>query len=1039
MFFTINKLNNRIQEINTYRYRDIKPIESWRFTEDKEANVGQYPIGETAETVTVKLGDHWKGRDLYAWLSQTVSVPKAWENQRIVGLFDFGQTGGGNNSGFESLLFVNDQLYQGVDSNHKEVFFKDMAGEVLKLDFRLWSGLEGGGTPREQEFQFKQAAIAYLDHQVDQLYFDAWTAIETIKTLDDHAPVKQQLTRALNDALKQVNWLNKGSDAFYDSLYDAQGLLEKRLQDIGKQSDVVYRSVGHTHIDVAWLWQLKHTREKSARSFSTVLRLMEAYPEYLFLQSQPQLYEYIKEDYPELYQEIRERIEEGRWETDGGMWLESDCNIPSGESLVRQIMLGKRFLKNEFGKDSTFLWLPDVFGYSWALPQILKKSGIDSFMTTKISWSQYNRMPHDTFKWRGIDGSEILTHFITTIEPWPESRYYTYNGYLEPKVLQETWKEYKDKPLNNELLLSYGYGDGGGGVNRAMLEIQRSMGKMPGLPHIKPSRAKDFFDQLHKTVDESDEYVHTWDGELYLEFHRGTYTSQAYMKKMNRKLELLYRDTEWLNVWRVIERNQYDRYPNAQLTKGWKTILRNQFHDIIPGSSIKEVYQDAKAEYEEAEIIALTSLKDAQNDLLEKNAQAYTIYNSSSFVRDALVDIYDEHEPSGYWTDQNNALLDAQYSEGKWVVHAEDIPIFGTKTIAFHKGKSPIDEAAAFGVDKQSLSTPFYDIAWDETGQLIKIFDKMANRSVLKENEKGNTLQIFEDKPLMFDAWDIDIFYQEKGEVVTDLRSVEVVESTDLRIIISFTWHYNKSVITQRMVAYKHDRRLDFETDVDWQERQRFLKVAFPVNVRHREATYDIQFGNVTRPTHWNTSWDWARFETVGHQWADLSDAGYGVSLINDSKYGYDIKDHVMRLSLLKGATYPDPDSDLGEHTFTYSLYPHEGDWRQGQTVFTAWELNNPLVATKGLASAKCNQLFEVHNDHIMVDAVKKAEDRAAIIIRIHEFEGKCGSIAIKSPYVFKSYQEVNLMEEPIGEWHEEESIKDVIDPYEIKTYQVFF
>ena len=348
--------------------------------------------------------------------------------------------------------------------------------------------------------------------------------------------------------------------------------------------------VGHTHIDVAWLWRLKHTREKCSRSFSTVFRLMELYPEYIFLQTQPQLYEYMKEEFPDIYENIKKMAEAGRWETDGSMWVEADCNLTSGESLTRQILIGSKFIKDEFGKDVEYLWLPDVFGYSWALPQILKKAGIDTFMTTKISWNQYNRMPHDTFLWKGIDGSEVLTHFITTPEPWNEkdSWFYTYNGKLLPKTVKGVWDAYSEKHMNKDLLISFGFGDGGGGVNRDMLEYRRKMDKIPGLPYVKMSTAGEYFRRLHDTVEHTDQYVHTWDGELYLEYHRGTYTSQGYNKRMNRLMELLYRRTEWLTVMEALLAEDMNRAQQEELTKGWKHILTDQFHDIIPGSSIHE-------------------------------------------------------------------------------------------------------------------------------------------------------------------------------------------------------------------------------------------------------------------------------------------------------------------------------------------------------------------------------------------------------------------------------------------------------------------
>ncbi|GKZ03706.1 hypothetical protein [Paraclostridium bifermentans] len=494
MFYTIDKLRNRIHELDDYRYRDKVELEYFNTKLNGDRDIA--PNIPTEYDGVIKTGEIWKGRDLYLWMQKEVDIPSNWENKTVVGIFDFGETGAGNNSGFESLFYLNDKPYQGVDSNHKEVFLpKDINGTRVELIFRLWTGLEGGGIPREQEHRINRAQLAWLDEKVDDLFYNASVILETIGELDEYSPDKVHLTKILNNAFKLIDWAYPGNEDFYNSLHEASDYLNKEIDKIDKHSVVNVTCIGHTHIDVAWLWRLKHTREKCARSFSTVLRLMERYPEYIFLQTQPQLYEYVKNDYPELYEAIKQKVKDGNWEVDGGMWLEADCNIPSGESLVRQILVGSRFIKEEFNKDVEYLWLPDVFGYSWALPQILKKSGIDMFMTTKISWNQYNRMPHDTFKWRGIDGSEILTHFITTPEPWsqPGSWFYTYNGRLTPKTVKGVWDAYTDKGITNDLLVSYGFGDGGGGVNREMLEYRKRLDKMPGLPNVKTGKASEYF------------------------------------------------------------------------------------------------------------------------------------------------------------------------------------------------------------------------------------------------------------------------------------------------------------------------------------------------------------------------------------------------------------------------------------------------------------------------------------------------------------------------------------------------------------------
>jgi alpha-mannosidase len=1038
MFWTEEKLEARIKELDQYRYRETIQIPSFRFLMDEQGEIGTHPPKE-AEWNVIQTGDYWTGRDVYAWLQTEVQIPEEWNNQEIVGRFDFGKTGDGNNSGFESLLYVGDTPYQGVDSNHIEVFFsKESAGTILPLTFRLWSGLEGGGIPTPQEHKIKRAELTVLDKIADDLFFTGKAILGTVKVLERNRPERQMLLSSLDRAFRLVDWSKPGSEGFYQSIAQAQDLLQTEIKQMEKHHPVTVRCIGHTHIDVAWLWRLKHTREKAARSFSTVLRLMEKYPEYIFLQTQPQLYDYIKTDYPEIYEQIKKRVAEGRWEADGGMWLEADCNVTSGESLVRQLLMGTKFLREEFGMECKYLWLPDVFGYSWALPQILKKSGIDTFMTTKISWNQFNRMPHDTFQWRGVDGTEVLTHFITTPEPNQDWWFYTYNGQIRPDTVQGIWDNYRDKAINQELLLSYGYGDGGGGVNREMLEMRRRLNDLPGLPKVETGRADEFFNRLHQRVQETDQYVHLWDGELYLEYHRGTYTSQANNKRMNRRLELLFRETEWLNVVASVLEKQWNQYPQNELNQGWKIILRNQFHDIIPGSSIREVYEDSKLEYKEAERLGQDSWNVAAKTITQEDLdKSFTVFNSAPWKRTDVIEVPLKVSEQGVWKNANGEKLQAVKVGPIWLVEVKDVPAMGFSTIQFEAEASIQNTIANFALQPSGITTPHYEIQWNEVGQLVSIYDRKAKREVLAEGQKGNVLQVFEDKPMRFDAWDIDLYYQQKMREITDLQAVKVVEVTPLRAIVRFEWQYMDSMIQQDMIVYNDSRRIDFKTTADWHEKNQLLKTAFPVAVRATEATYDIQYGNVKRPTHWNTSWDYARFETVGHQWADLSERGYGVSLLNNCKYGYDIKDNVIRLSLIKCSVYPDHLQDQGYHEFTYSLLPHEGDWVKGNTVQEGWKLNNPLTFANGAANRSEFSLFNTNVDHVMIDAVKKAEDDQKIILRIHEFTGGRGTVEVNSGLKLKSWQETNLMEQGTGELMRDEKIVCELKPYEIKTFLI--
>ncbi len=1025
-FYSCEKLTSRISELASYRYIHVSQLDEWLVREDTSKEE-KYPPQLTSEDQSFSIGDVWRGRDYYLWIQKTCRIPSSG---KPLFLFDFGRTGGGYNSGFESLLFIDGQPYQGVDSNHKEVFLDEsLFGKTVQVSLKLWSGLEGGGEEQIQTHTFKQALVGELHEEADNLYYLSDILLKTIKQLGENDPVRYQLLEVLNHAFLLIDWSVPGSDDFYQSVCQANSYLVSAVEQMPKDSRVTITAIGHTHIDVAWLWRLKHTREKAARSFSTVLRLMNQYPDYYFLQTQPQLYKFIKEDYPEIYEQIKSRIEEGRWEVDGAMWLESDCNIPSGESLTRQILHGSRFIKEEFGQDVNYLWLPDVFGYSWALPQILKKSGIDTFMTTKISWNQYNRMPHDTFIWRGIDGSEVLTHFITTPEvgaqsDWASRWFYTYNGQIEPETVQGIYNAYRDKNINSHLLLSYGFGDGGGGVTRDMLEKRRHIDKVPGMPFVKTGKAVDYFESLHDTFAKTEQYVHKWDGELYLEYHRGTYTSQAYTKRMNRKTELMLRELEMLYSFK--EMTGQNSYPEKELYEAWETLLRNQFHDIIPGSSIKEVYEDHKEEFTRL-WHGLDALK---QQLTTSHKTSCQFINSTAWRRNVLLEL-DDNSKEGNFYSETGDLLPLVTTEDSSFLLLEKVAGLSSSSIYFKEEDRKSRNNGFATVGKQSIDTPFYQICWNENGNLTRIYDKEHARDVL--NGSGNVLQLFEDKPMNFDAWDIDIYYQEKK---TDVRfsDTTVTENNELFADVTSNAAFGQSKLTQKMRVYKHSRRIDFITDVDWREHQRLLKVKFDVNVRSTKALYDIQYGNVERPTHWNTSWDMAKFETVGHQWADLSEHGYGVGLLNDCKYGYDIKDNQMRLSLLKGGIYPDPNADIGKHHFIYSLLPHKGDFIEGKVIEEAWELNaTPFLVTDGQEFIP--EISIDSSEPVMVSALKKAADGDGWILRINNVTGGKQSIKITSCSKF-NLRETNLMEKNTEICYKADTDIE-LQAYEVKTIRL--
>lgn len=1026
-FHNRDRMDHLIQELKEYRYKKRKDIPAFLWYDDDGRNGNRLPQGEPTE---VGIGYRWKGWDQYNWLCTHLSVPDDWKEEEVLGLFDFGvPEGTGNNSHFESLLYVNGVPYQGVDGNHKEVFFHVAEnGRELDLKFRVWSGLNGGGRPKDMVMEIQRAQLAVLDHKTDDFYYLTRSALEVYDLLDKNNEYKEWLLNILVKAFQLVDYTEVGSPSFYDSIAKACEYLDDKLEGRGKP-DVSVTLLGHTHIDVAWLWRLKHTREKAARSFSTVNRMMDDHPFYQFLQTQAQLYDFIKENYPDIYEKIKQRVNEGKWEPSGSMWVECDCNLVSGECLVRQILFGKLFFEREFGYHNDFLWLPDVFGYSWALPQILKKSGIDTFMTTKISWNDSNKLPYDTFLWRGMDGTEILSHFITTTDQGSES--YTYNGDTRPYAVKGVWDNYSNKDLNRDLLLSFGYGDGGGGPNRDMLETMKHLNKLPGIPHVKTESATKYFQRLNNTVEknELDGYLPIWDGELYLEFHRGTYTSQAYNKRMNRKLEFYLRNAEMLSV--LAEKLGTLSYPREALEQAWKIVLCHQFHDILPGSSIREVYEDSRVNYHKAEELIEDVMAGIKESLYGKEEGIYTVWNNSNWKRSSYVFIPGAEEGSSFVNEKGQGL-DCGTEEGGTLVLVRDMEPFSFTVLKKAAGKAGLEGKITKAPTVREVSTAYYRVRWNSKGHLTSIYDREADREILAQGKQGNVFQVFEDKPRCFDAWELEATHHDKADFVEDLRQV-FVEENSLGVFVTFQWNYHKSYISQRMCLYHSKRRIDFKTEVEWQEQQKLLKTAFPVGIRAVDARFDIQFGNIRRPITRNTSWEAAKFEVVAHKWADISETGYGVSILNDCKYGHDILENTIRLTLIKSAVDPDYRADLGLHAFTYALYPHQEEWYESDLEKEAFDLNNPLTAVPGRGLLGSESFWKFSEDNVSVDCIKGAENSGQVVIRFHEFTGARKTVHVTTCLPVKGWCECSLMEEPL-ETYSTKPIQLVVKPYEIKT-----
>ena len=1042
MYFIDQRIQVIANQLQLLRFRDTVELPHWQykpgqFFRPEEADAA-CPDWQEFDANTMRWYSNYVGTEKFEgafqgqitdfkgilgshyWFRRKITIPECFAGHNVWMKIrtQIEEWDDGKNPQF--LIFVNGEVRQGADMNHREFLLLENAqgGEELTLDIQAYTGT------LHLEFNFL-ASLYRLDEDIDRLYYDIQVPLWAFPRMDKDDKVRLDLQTVLNNTINLLDMRVPYSEAFQESVKKAIDYIGVELYEkMAGYEDVIATCIGHTHIDVAWWWTVAQTREKVVRSFATVLKLMEEYPSYKFMSSQPVLYYFLEQRYPELMEKIKERVKEGRWEPEGGMWLEADCNLTSGESLARQFLYGKRFFREHFGVDNKVLWLPDVFGYSGALPQIMKKSGVDYFMTTKLAWNQINKIPNDTFIWRGIDGSEVLTHLITTLgvgQDPKESFFTTYNGMLHPDAIMGGWERYQNKQINNDILISYGYGDGGGGPTRQMLEISKRMEKgIKGIPKVRQEGALTYFTELEQRVKDNPR-LETWEGEFYFEYHRGTYTSMARNKRGNRKSELKLMDLELLGVLS-------GSYPAEEITHFWRdTVLLNQFHDILPGSSIAEVYDVTKAEYEALAEQAGGMIEERLAALAGKG-DAVTVFNTTGFERNDAVSLGVCSAKA--LTDGREVYPVQQTADGA-VAYLKGLPSKGWASF------TPCDAEAASPFTRKDdlhLETPFYSIALDENGHFTSIFDKAEERELLKAGRKGNMLRLYEDKPVYYDNWDIDMYYTEKSWEVNELLSLAWTEDGPVRATLELTWKCSQSVITQKIHFYADTRRIDFETVADWKEHQHLLKAEFPLDIHSDEATFEVQFGNVTRKVHTNTSWDKARFESCGQKWMDFSEGGYGVSLLNDCKYGHSVYDGTVGLTLIKCGVEPNPNADVEVHHFTYALYPHQGTWRQADTVKEAYFLNQPAYTVVG-AEGKRFSFASVDKENVVLETVKQAESGSGTVLRLYECQNARTKVTLTvSAPCTKAYS-TNLLEEVEEELPMENGrVKFTIKPYEIKT-----
>lgn len=1058
-------LDNKLSMLAPFVYQDIQNIDVWKTRELQYIEPVRFePID--SDWSEIRLGDHWNSTyDHTRMFRARVTIPESLANKQMVLVL---------NLGGEGQVRINGEIISAVTSytNSNYLTFRARSRVLIPAQYKPGDTLDIEVEaclnflefsyairlkPQEQvaEYTLKTAFIAAVDPEIEAYYFDLLCAVGAMDTfanpldtfensnarihdrtvqkimesLNSDSGLHKKLFRIIMDSVSKLD-LEFDSNRLRASIPAASQALHEGLSALPHKATAMVKFVGQAHIDTAWLWPLKESVRKTAKTFSNVVDLMDRYPELIFAFSQPQLFAYLEEFYPELFEKVRKRVQEGRIELVGNAWVEMDTNVPSGEALVRQLLYGRQYYLSRFGKASRVFWMPDVFGYTWALPQIMKRSGVDYFFTSKLNNNDTNRFPHSLFRWQGVDGTQILSYLQRL----------NYNGNLNAETLSEIYHLFEQKDVCDSVLMTIGYGDGGGGPSYQMLESSRRLQNFPGLPQSEFATSESFFQEAERVQDE----LPVWNDEMYYEFHRGTYTSQANTKKNNRKGELLMRRTEMACA--MASALLGVPYPAEALGNLWKPLLTNQFHDILPGSSIHQVYEDCDTIYKkvlrEAEEVCSDAIA-LLNGALNLSEQQIAVWNFLGWPVTG--------EVCARIPGQFNSLLDgsgrpvrctaSQEKDGTvFRFEAADVPAFGVAV--YTASTAAASDAPSYSATVHCLENAHLRLTLDADGNIASLWDKDAKREVFTNEQPSNLLTIFEDIPHRESAWNIDFEYMNHFWPLQKAESVTLVEDSPVRAVVRTVRKFNLSVITQDIILEHDARRVDFVTHVDWKETERMLKAAFYPDVLSQKATYEIQFGAIERPTHWNTSYDKARFEVCGHKWADLSEGHYGVSLLNDCKYGYDIKDHCMRLTLLRSPNYPDPVGDKGEHDFVYSIYPHSGDWRTGGTVHEAYNLNVPLCVSSGpsdAASALSPFSFaQIDRDDVIIDTIKGAEDGDGLILRVYESEGARGTARIKLAFPIASVTECNLME--VNEQDiaaDGDAFSFCIKPYEIKTFRI--
>ncbi|MHB1023584.1 MAG: alpha-mannosidase [Acidobacteriaceae bacterium] len=1065
------------QVLTTLSHIHDLPVTGWRMHEGNLMHGESVDLDDSSWAVAKE--NSTLGKDAI-WFRKTIVIPQNLDGYDLTGTrISFAFNIGANGPVPLIVYFDGRRVAMGDDLEPIQLFDHAKPGDKVVVAVKALYTVD------QKRYRGATAKIFFSAARPNpnDVRLEAISASYLIPVLDKNPAADQNiLDKAVSsvdiDALKQGN-----QQAFDASLKSAQQQLEALRPTLSKASFLL---AGNSHIDAAWLWPWTETVDTVKRTFFTALQLMQEYPNYTFSQSAAAYTEWMADKYPEINNQIRERVKQGRWEIVGGMWIEPDLNMPDGESLVRQILVGKRYFKQQYGVDVRIGWNPDSFGYNWQLPQIYKKSGIDYFVTQKMEWNDTNQLPLKLFWWQSPDGSRVLTYFP-----------HGYGSPIEPDhIASDFYVARKDNPGLPEMMHLYGIGDHGGGPTRAMLDVGDRWAMTGGgakkvFPPTRFGIAQTFFSSVEKKLDTKDAPVWNyetlaedkgilptpppgkislpvWNDELYLEYHRGVFTTQANHKRNIRE------SSEWLldaEKWSSLDWLAGASYPGNELNEAWKKVLFNQFHDLAAGSGIAIIYKDAQKDYNMVHFTANQVQGHALGDIASyidttKHVPAkgvpIIVWNPMAWTRTDIVSAHVEL-PDGIAPIQivdgvgdilpSQPVNDASNKPTEKILFlAKDVPALGYRVFyarpvtAAAKQKELAASTVKIDAGSHTLENAFLKLTIDPaTGCITHLVDKKSGFDSIAAGGCGNELQTFVDKPKEYDAWNIDPGTLDHYTPIHSVESVKFLEAGPLYSVVSIKRHWQGSEFDQKVILYNGLDRVDVVNNFDWHEKHVLLKAAFPLAATSNEATYEIPFGSIERPTTRNNSWEDAKFEVPAQRWADLGNSSHGFSLINDSKYGYDDKGNMLRLSLLRSPTWPDPNADQGHHHFAYSLYPHAGSWKQALTVRQGFDFNYKLEAEQvaphtGVLPTEFS-FVKVQPEDLVLTAVKKTEDGNGLLLRFYEWAGKAGKATITLPNGVASAVETNLMETPEGNplATTSNSVTVPFMPYSINTVRVSF